>query len=685
MLKLKTLELQAIGRFVNKQTIDFTALGALAQVDGLNNNTGGSSGSAKSTIFKALDYLFGVNSAPTTVLQSRYTKETMTVVGTFDYDGKDLIISRGKKLSVTINGEVTTGNSKLTEEKLDEIIGMPRDLFRQMLHKRQKEGGFFLKLTPKEIHEFLTDCLGLGDLRNKIDKLDGKIKELSAGKEVALNSLLAAQAALQATQSASLAIGIAPVREVDQATIVDLKHKFDLVNAHFLKVQEAQRGAGAELDKQRPQLVQKSWHGMPERVALEKELKDIRDRAHKLELDEQNRQSGIKLQIETLKTEASSLNYDIQSGKAGRLEAAKLAGDIKKIRDALCPTCEQSWVTDAAKVKEKDILDKLLHFKDLIGKGVQAEARQKELEEQTKTVMASLFVQEPAIPVELREREDELVSLIGRSKQDEHDFATQTHYINQVQLNSFSDQQKRLKEQQEQEIGQVRGQLEINRRTLDTAVMKFKSYEEAKNKFEQTSKILKEQESAIASKIGDLTSKVGKLEQDLLVAEEIKRAIKTYTSCSFDDALRSIGDTATRIIRNIPNMANATIELEGTKETKEGKVKEEVNAVLSCDGEEGVPLKSLCGGEESAVDLAVDLAVIDFVENKANKGIDVFILDEPFTGMDTVIIEQALEVLKNANINKRLILVDHNPQVKEMMDSSILVIRDGLTSKIVQN
>src|ERR1019366_775840 len=100
------------------------------------------------------------------------------------------------------------------------------------------------------------------------------------------------------------------------------------------------------------------------------------------------------------------------------------------------------------------------------------------------------------------------------------------------------------------------------------------------------------------------------------------------------------------------------------------------------DGEVGIPIKSLSGGERSAVDLSVDLAVIDFIEAKSAKGMNIFILDEPFTGLGTVEIEMALEVLKNSNTNKKIIIVDHNPEVKQMVQDKIVVVRNGLTSSI---
>ena len=61
---------------------------------------------------------------------------------------------------------------------------------------------------------------------------------------------------------------------------------------------------------------------------------------------------------------------------------------------------------------------------------------------------------------------------------------------------------------------------------------------------------------------------------------------------------------------------------------------------------------------------------------------NIFALDEPFDGLGTVEIEMVLEVLKNANTNKKLIIVDHNPEVKEMVQNRLVVTRDGLTSQV---
>ena len=149
--------------------------------------------------------------------------------------------------------------------------------------------------------------------------------------------------------------------------------------------------------------------------------------------------------------------------------------------------------------------------------------------------------------------------------------------------------------------------------------------------------------------------------------------IKTYTLQIFQETLENIGETATEILGHLHNMSNASIYFEGCKETKSGSIKDEVNAVISKDGSCNVPIKTLSGGERTVVDLAVDLAVIDVIENKAGKGANFFIIDEPFDGLDSEGKEQYLELLQTLNSNKQIILVDHSSELKQMISDVITI------------
>ena len=755
MLKLKELRLSGIGRFVDRQTIRFDSLGNIVQVDAQNMNTGGSSGSGKTTLFNALDYLFGINDTPTTILQSRLTKTGIDVSGSFDWDGKAVELHRSKKgLKVQIDGIETEGSNKLAEEKIDEILGMPRDLFRKILHKRQKEGGFFLQLTPKETHEFLTSCISLGDMQKKTKILDEKITELdkiiiSVGKEAE-----AKKSALKATQESILTLGLAPIKDIHQPVIIELKAKMEKSEAayaaeesnmralndslakerqelevlHRNKVQEVesnleilQKDQKVEMDMllaQRP-LVTVQQFDRSEIEKYTKEAENLKNKANSIKNAELERQNTIRSKISEKILLENDLNYKIKEGERAKAEAIAVAAELKKVREHVCPTCEQHWQQTSN--KEAELLAKVNVLKVAVVAGINAA-------EDIKHVQADMLeLSKMAQPVPLPELSviDQslaaLAKLIAELEEKSSKFTAEQNAKNQEILAEFTKKQSELTEKHQIDAGkftarikflreqtffkektelaskhkelsdkkqldltQARGQLDVDRRAFEAAVNKLKAYEEARVRYETSLSQMKTLEANYSAESDKLSKELEAAQNEAMLAFEAKKAINSYISCSFDEALEIIGENATRIIRAIPNMANATIQLEGTKETAAGKVKEEVNAVISMDGEIGVPIKSLSGGERSSVDLAVDLAVIDLIESKANKGIDLFILDEPFTGLDTVSIEMALEVLKNSNINKKLIIVDHNPEVKEMVESRLVVVRDGQTSSVMQ-
>jgi DNA repair exonuclease SbcCD ATPase subunit len=732
VLKLKKLTLGGIATFVERQTVYFDRLGHLIQFDGENRNTGGSSGAAKSSVFNALDYLLGVNDLPTTVLQSRYTKEKIFVEGEFDWDGKHVVITRAAKLAIDVDGDITTGSSDLTEEKLDQILGMPRKVFRKLLHKRQKEGGFFLEFTPKETYTFLTDAMNLSAERKKLEKVEAKIAELEKSKASKESAVLSLKASVKATQESILALGLAPVRDIHQSVILELKGKMDASASALAKVLEDHKGTNDLLDSQRPILIPnpalETAEQLPQPELMEanlgnsaqiSELEDqiavLTKEISELKQAESDRIKKVTAAIQERKLTLSVLSHKCTIASTAKNEAIKLAGEIKKIRDAICPTCEQSWVTETAKIKETELLDRLTQFKVQIQDGVSAENTIKTTQNEIESLQIEL---NPQGLDEILHRNSTLIgynSQLSVEKDKANTYKAEISVKNAEILKNHAEKQKAInyevsnrnagiladisaknkaasdeyqfkvtavRETQARELEQARGQADVDRRAFEAAANKLKAFTDSLARYESSLKTMKEQEANYLDLLLKAEEDFNQLLKQISLAEELRKAVKLFISISFDGALESIGDAATKIIRCVPTMSNATIQFEGQKETKDGKIKEEVNAVISMNGDIGIPIKSLSGGERSSVDLAVDLAVIEFIEEESAKGIDVFILDEPFTGLDPVGIEMVLEFLRNLTSTKKLIIVDHNSEVKEMVSDRLVVVREGNSSTI---
>lgn len=777
VLTLKSLTFSGIGRFVEEQTIDFTQLGSLVQVEGHNGCTGASSGAGKSTIFKALDFLLGLNDISNSVLQSRLTKSPMSVTGLFDLDGQSLKIERNKKLLIDLDGEITTGSSKLTEEKLDGIIGMPRDLFRKILHKRQAEGGFFLDMGPTDVHKFLTSCLGLEKEQAKILTLDNRLEALETKYNAAHLLLEQGKTGVEATKESVLILGPSPALEVTPEVIEELKiAHLGARDTHTL-VKESHRKEMADLETSRPKIEtvpfdrtkilelesristvvsqmtafednEKQRCGeakakISELQILSAKLTNVEQTRQsevknqisaaqvqiaKIQGAEQSRQSTVKASISALQIELIRAQAKVTLGVKAKEDAMVLAKELQSVRSAVCPTCSQGWVNDTCKAKEAQILAKLLEYKKVVIDGTEAqnkitldnerlqvlkiEAEPKPtLEVDTlneKIAKLKLDSQPQVVPevVELsyqienlkKEAQPQLIAevvelskekfiydqMLGIERKAEQDHQFNKNAESQVILAIWAEKQTALRKTHEDTLQYVQDKEKSALALYETAKNKAKSFEDSKARFDSSLGKLQEQLDKYQLQLDTKSIELTYVQDEVELATESKKAIKSYLSCSFEDALDSIGDVATRLIRAIPNMSTATIQFEGLKETKEGKIKEEVTCLISMDGEIGIPVKSLSGGERSSTDLAIDLSVIKFIEERTGKGIDLMVLDEPFTGLDTTNVFEALEMLKECSSDKRLLIVDHNPVASQSIESRLKVIRDGLTSRVVQ-
>lgn len=680
MLELDQLRWKHFGRFVEEQCISFSSLANFVQVDGKNNNTGGSSGSGKSTVFMALDYLLGVNHRPATILQCRYTEEPLWVQGTFTEGGEKIIITRSKSLiQVEKGGEKFKGSR--AEEIIDQIIRIPRELFRKIMHKRQREGGFFLNFTPKEMHDFLIDCIGLSPFKKHYEVLDIDLQKIHQNLEDYAGALMTDGSWLKATQEAILALGMAPIQDMHKEVILGLNTKYRNSELRFVDAQKRFELADREFSKNRPNFAHREYDAAP-REAYEKRRKEIEADISACFEKERQRQEEVRRCLAEKRLTFARIVSRIADGARAKTEATKLAGEIMSIRAQLCPTCTQVWATESAIAKEKQKLEEVAGLKITILDGSNAENEKITLEKEIDDLVVLLNpVYDPLLPGlndQLRDVTDQIIEEKRKAGVWYEDYNAEQ----KKQMDEFVSASNALRDRHAVLIEQSRGQMDVDRRVVEAAVAKLRAYDEAKQRYDKTFNELKAKEASYIEKTTQSRIKCDELEAKRIIAEEAAKAAKLFVSFSFDEALDAISDKATKIIRCIPNMKNATIQFEGTKENKDGRVKEEVNAVLSMDGEPTVPVKSLSGGEQSAIDLAIDLAVIDYIETRSGMGINVFILDEPFNGLGTVEIEMALDVLKNSNTKKKLIIVDHNPEVKQMVQTRLVVERTGLYSKV---
>lgn len=660
MIELQELSFKGIRRFVEKQTIDFSNRNKLVQIDGRNENTGGSSGAGKSTIFLALDYLLGISDIPATTLQSRLTKDPIHVRGVFKIGEDLLVVTRSKKegLVVEYRGELVSGNSKLAEEKLNEIIGIPRSVFKKMIHKKQKEGGFFMDMTGKQTYEFLTSVLGIGKYIEYLDtirtnnQMNTKDLELIVLKiQTEINSIEDLEYVLSKKQK--------PKCEYTAKDLDSIKNK--LTDAKNQKA-ELEKVLEAHLSKAVEPRIERAVYEDSAQIEVSKQMTLYKKNICRIEEALQKAEKALS-EFPLLRQQAMHAGPKIK----------ELKFQLADMERSICPTCKQSWVTEEVNKKIKLIKNEINQLTS------QALDIKNKLSNEGAQVSHKHTLQK-----ELSKNKENLEALEKRLQEEhkkEEEFKSAQLSKHYELLAEFNKQQELIKKEYGEKIGEISQLVQNLSLEYSEKNMLLNSYNSALKNYEQEVQDLADLIQKKNAHIGTMEKQRAEIKNKLEVSLEASRLIKTYTLQTFQETLDAIGDVATQILSGIPNMANSTIYFEGCKENKDGSIKDEVTGILNVDGEV-TPIKSLSGGERTAIDLAVDFAVIDVIESRAGKGANFYIIDEPFDGLDAVCRENCLEILKQIDTNKKIIMVDHSTELKEMVNDVITVVRVGEFSTI---
>lgn len=663
MIELLTLRFGQIRSFVDDQEIRFSGRDKLIQIDGKNLNTGGSSGSGKTTILMILDYLFGLNHVPATLLQSRLTKSGMWVEGDFLIDGKPVTIARSKKdgLKITSENDSVSKNSDLAEEELQRLIGLPLDIFKKMIHKRQKEGGFFLGLGATKTYKFLVSVLGLEKFISNIetivadiDRIGKETDALTRTLELDRSSLLDLERILSEKQQ--------PVVNYSNETIEQLNrnvqgHRIS-ISAMKMQVKEDIAEIPVVVAKtiDTSELNEKIAALVPRRVSLNDTLKVL---------------EGVKAD---LNADINKIPFYLTQAQQAGKRVSELRSELEHIERSSCPKCMQNWVGDSAKASIgviKGEIDQKINEALALKKKIDAKADY-EAKLTKITGEIALFNQELQQLQEERAGYDATKYAMMESIGNENTKATQDYNARVKAIEVKSQENIDLVNQKLKEVEIALATEESNKRAF---LLAFDAYQ--KDVASLQASINKKQND-----IAGVNIKLVKLAQDLLTAKESQRLVKAYVLQTFQETLDAIGEAATNILSAIPNMNTSTIYFENCKETKSGSIKDEITAIINVDGNNDIPINSLSGGEKTAIDLAVDLAVIDVIEQKVTKGANFFFMDEPFDGLDSVCKENCLEILKQIDTNKKIIMVDHSSELKEMVSDVILVVKNGESSTI---
>lgn len=149
----------------------------------------------------------------------------------------------------------------------------------------------------------------------------------------------------------------------------------------------------------------------------------------------------------------------------------------------------------------------------------------------------------------------------------------------------------------------------------------------------------------------------------------------------FQEVLSEIEAVANEFISRASNVNTFILHLGTESVTQKGKVNKKITSTIWKSGKP-VKLKSLSGGQQASIELAVELAVIAVVKRRSGIDYGWLILDESMDGMDVPLKNEWIETIKTL-VDGLLIVIDHSTEIKELFDSVIEVTFDGQDSEII--
>lgn len=713
VVRIRRVTVWGFRSFVERTSFEFPDSG-MVLVKGSNLDTKGSSGAGKTTVLLAIAYALGYCQFPATELQSWHTDEAMGVEVEFESNAGIVTLTRGSKLSIKVGSTLYT-SAKTVEAKIKELVGLDIALLEALTYRRQKQAGVFLTKRNSEKLEFLTLLLDLGKHEEEIEFASKCVKgaEVDAASATAVAKQWESQVKAQeqsltevVLEDEVLLAQVASTAEVVQRNTEREVVLYTDAYAAALK-DERQRAEEARLAFKDDLLVadaalKETQGGEPfvfDEAPLQKVQADLTEL--RVRLNALREADGVRLTEQ--RSALRLIEADIHTHRACVALAANaerdrraLLAQLAELERNACPTCKRTW--DEAMAQIQAVREGISKLEADIENSKLSQQAVADLEAKAEPLRS--FTPDPKIAryVEVEQKLAGDVLLLQQHKS--------------MARTMYDAQRKQREAEARERLTSLTSQArEAAARVLDAP---DRPSVFAKSKLEQAERDASDAKAAAMAAVAKLSSarsnnelrksvrereeqRLDVIRQNLANArEQEEQAVtevakwrdyhelhKSFLQSIFDEVLQEISDEANNILAGLPNTRHCTIEFKSESVTQKGGVKNEILPVITIGGK-AAPIKSGCsGGMETAVDLAVDIAIGEVVRRRTGCYPGWLILDEAFTGLDSVTKESCLEILQQYASDRLVLVVDHCPEFKEMFRYSIEVkFVDGI-SKLV--
>lgn len=154
--------------------------------------------------------------------------------------------------------------------------------------------------------------------------------------------------------------------------------------------------------------------------------------------------------------------------------------------------------------------------------------------------------------------------------------------------------------------------------------------------------------------------------------------LKSFKNYLFNKTINYISEITNKCLRNMNS--NISLSIDGYKELKSGKIKEEISISVYRNGFEEGNFKKFSAGEKARMDMANILAIQELVNMNSKNSINLLILDEILDSCDSHGLELIFNSLKE--INKTILIVSQG-EIKSLKEDTIVICKENQESRLI--
>lgn len=613
-------------------------------------------GIGKSSLVASIFYaLFGEtpDGRSADAIINKDAKKNASVELTLEVSGNTYVITRGRKknvLSITLNGEpMEFSTMKETQANIEQIIGIPEEVFRTTLFFDGHYTTPFSEMTDKQKKEFLSAIVDLSIYSKAHDKTKEEIKETKAQiASVDSNITIASESSKRELENVSRLRTTKEQYEHNLTTAQATLDNYDDQNYQTLSnnLLEASKELEYVSAYKTTNTAQNALReALTASQSLSSELAELQSKQRELVAHVENLKSVMKSKMDMVK-QYEQLNQSAYT-KENLVASYNYGANGSSVDaiDAIIPSGATNLET-VAKLKE-ELANLIAEYKST-----------------DTSVYDQPIVEATAKQDEARQAVQKLQEEANKEIEDNNTLNSRYQMANN-KVNQIKEQIRN----EEQAKKNLESQVTSAKSSLELVNQQLASYGDVST-------------DNAESVIEDLQAKKQTLATNLVNLEKVLGAFsdKGIKSHVLDLVTPTLNEGVNKYLGTLTGGA-INVEFSTQSKKADGTLSDKFDISVTYNGDV-MNYNALSSGEKRRVDVAISLALQDMVIQRYGADVNLLAYDELFESLDATGAENVVELLKS-RIEKvgTIIVVSHNEDLKPLFDNSLEVIKkDGVST-----